>query len=381
MKITILGGGIGGLTTAIALKNAGIDCEVYEASEKFAPVGAGLSIALNAWKALEYLGIEKMVGAKGYRYSDAKILSQKGKVLQTLGMDELRKKYKSNAVTINRHDLHAILSAELGTIPMYFNKRCTHITQSKNKIQLHFSDGTIAITEYLIAADGIHSNIRKQLLPDSYERYSGQTCWRGICNTPIAGYDYSILSETWGLGKRFGIVPLSEKMIYWFAVNDSRKEEMHWGRKTNQELVDLFSEFHKPVGDIIRNTPMETIFWTNLTDLKPIKKFAFDTILLLGDAAHATTPNLGQGACMAIEDAAVLGSILKKEKYIPKVFTLFEKERIDRTTKIVTTSYRVGKIAQTANPILAGLRNFIFPLLPKSSNENFLAFLFGVKFN
>ncbi len=380
MKIIILGGGIGGLTTAIALKNSGINCEVYEAAEKFSPVGAGLSIAINAWKALEYLEIDKAVAQKGYKYDFGKMLSTKGKTLQLIEMSKMREKFSSNAVTIHRHDLHEILATTIGTTPVYFNKRCEKIEQSGNQVHLYFSDGTTTTTDYLIAADGIHSAVRTHLLPDSKERYSGQTCWRGICNTEIADLDYSVLSETWGLGKRIGIVPLSKKTVYWFAVVDAKKPENHWAKKTPEELADMFKDFHKPVSEIIRNTSTDSIFWNNLNDLKPIKKFAFGNILLLGDAAHATTPNLGQGACMAIEDAAVLGSILKKEKDLTKAFVQFEKERIERTTKITTTSYQLGKIAQTSNPILAGLRNLIFPLLPESSSARFFEFLFGIKF-
>ena len=163
-------------------------------------------------------------------------------------------------------------------------------------------------------------------------------------------------------------------------MKDAEKVENHWANKTNTEIADLFTNFHKPVNEIIRNTPSESIFWSNLADLKPIKKFAFQNILLLGDAAHATTPNLGQGACMAIEDAAILGSLLTKEKDLITAFDQFEKRRIQRTTKIVTTSYQLGKIAQTRNPILAGIRNFVFPHLPKSSNERFFKFLFDVEF-
>jgi 2-polyprenyl-6-methoxyphenol hydroxylase-like FAD-dependent oxidoreductase len=381
MKITILGGGIGGLTTAIALKNAGISCEVYETAEKFKPVGAGLSIAINAMKALEYLGLHTPVLEKGNQYAEGKMLSTKGKTLQTLPMDKLRKKFNNTAVAIHRHELHDILANNLGDIPVHFNKKCINMERSEKGIHLSFQDGTHIVTGYLIAADGIHSVIRKKLLPNSSPRFSKQTCWRGVCEKEIPGLDYTVLSETWGLGTRFGIVPLSNKRAYWFAVKDAPKEENIWATYTPAQLADLFKDYHSPVKEIILNTPASAIFWNNLSDLTPIKQFAFDNILLLGDAAHATTPNLGQGACMAIEDAAVLQSLLKKEKDLIKVFQQFEKERIQRTTKIVNTSYQFGKLAQTSNPVLAGLRNMIFPLLPDASNNSLFKFLFGIQFD
>lgn len=381
MKLIILGGGIGGLTTAIALKNAGIQCEIYETAEKFKPVGAGLSIAINAMKALNALGLYDQVLEKGNQYELAKMYTTKGKALQTLSMEKLRSKFNSTAVTIHRHELHDILAQNIGEIPVHFNKRCIDLTRYENKIHLSFSDGTQIDADYLIAADGIHSVIRKKLLPDASERFSGHTCWRGICEKEIHGLDYSVLSETWGLGSRFGIVPLRHKRIYWFAVKDASKEETHWSTYTPQQLAGLFNHYHKPVEEIILHTPASSIFWNNLSDLKPISRFAFDTILLLGDAAHATTPNLGQGACMAIEDAAVLQSLLRKEKDLKKVFKQFEQERIKRTTRIVNTSYQFGKIAQTSNPLIAGIRNMVFPLLPDPSGSSLFRFLFDVKFS
>ncbi len=379
-KITILGGGIGGLTTAIGLRNTGIECEVFEAAEAFKPVGAGLSIALNAMKALEYLGVEKEVLEKGFRYREGKVLSSKGKTLQTLPMDLLRKKYQSEAITIHRHALHEVLSKKLGDTKVHFNKKCIRFERAGNSLLLTFADGSQHTTNYLIAVDGIHSIVRKTLLPDTKERFSGQTCWRGICEKEIPSLNYAVLSESWGLGTRFGIVPLPDKKVYWFAVKDARKEEAHWASYTNEQLAELFAGYHSPVAEIIRNTPEHSVFWNNLNDLKPIAQFAFGNVLLLGDAAHATTPNLGQGACMAIEDAAVLSSTVKTELSIEKAFEKFETERIARTTKIVNTSYQMGKMAQTSNPLLAGIRNFMLPLVPESANKKFFDFMFGIQF-
>jgi 2-polyprenyl-6-methoxyphenol hydroxylase-like FAD-dependent oxidoreductase len=378
MKITILGGGIGGLTAAIALRKAGISCELYEAADAFHPVGAGIGLTLNAFKALEIIGLADAVAAHGLHYDEARMLSTKGKTIQQLPMKRLKQRYHSASVTIHRHVLHRVLADRLEDTPLHFGKRLSRIERRNKEILLSFADGSQVSTEYLLAADGIHSVVRKTLLPGSDERYSKQTCWRGICNKKIASVDPLLMTETWGLGKRFGIAPLSENKLYWYAVLSSPEELQDWATLDMGRLEKLFENFHSPVAEIIRNTRQEDVFWSNLYDFAPIRKFAFDNILLLGDAAHATTPNLGQGACMAIEDAAVLSLLLGAKMPAREAFAAFEQLRIKRTSKIVNTSNLLGKVAQTDSPLLAGLRNAVFPLVPFWASAGFYDFLFGI---
>ena len=146
------------------------------------------------------------------------------------------------------------------------------------------------------------------------------------------------------------------------------------------DLLELFRDFHFPIPQILERTKDEELIWGDIIDIKPIRQFAFGRIVLMGDAAHATTPNLGQGACMAIEDAATLMNALIK--YSPEeAFRRFEKHRIKRTSGIVNQSWRVGQLAQLDNPVLRSLRNSVFRSLPKRVVMDQLRNLFEVSFH
>lgn len=381
MKIAIIGGGIAGLATAIAFEKNGIIPVIYEAVAEIKPVGAGIALSVNAYKALRALGLEQAITEKGNFYKLGVLKTQKGQILTKADLEKTGEIYDGRALTFSRSVLHDILRAGIEKSPLVSGKKCTGFQQVGDKIKLQFSEGSVEEADYVIAADGIHSAIRKQLLPESRERYSGQTCWRGICHEPIHTVDTTRVIESWGPGIRFGIVPVSGGSIYWFAVKDDKTPVAGQRKVVKEELVNLFGDFHAPVKEIIEKTSLEDILWNDLFDLVPISRFSFNKILLIGDAAHATTPNLGQGGCMALEDAAVLKMLLRKNTNLQEVFQVFEKERILRTTKIVNASYRIGKIAHFKNRPLIAIRNFAMKTIPQKPKNKFLDFLFGVEFN
>lgn len=376
MKILVLGGGIGGLCTAIALESEGFEVELFESAERFSPVGAGLALSPNALNALEELGMKEAVMEKALSYTVGLIKQTNGKIISTMRMDKITAQTGGEFVSIHRHDLHHILAAKLKNCKLHFNKRCKSINTHNNKTELIFTDGSSAQCDYLIAADGIHSAVRKHFLPTAIERYSGQTCWRGVCSTDeisIAG-----VTEYWGKGKRFGMLPLKDKRVYWFAVLDA-PQNSDWRNAGKKKILELYTEFGNHITEIISHTDEQHIFWSDLSDLPPIRKFAFGNVLLLGDAAHATTPNLGQGACMAIEDAAMLKLLFQKEKNLDLVFRIFEKNRINRTRKIVNLSYKIGQMAQSRNSLLVWLRNNLFGKIPFWINAPMYRSIFGYR--
>lgn len=377
MKITILGAGIGGLCAAIALENNGFKVQIMESAEAFKPVGAGIALSPNAVNALEVLGIKDSILASALPYKSGAMLQVNGKTISAMNLGKIISRAGGAFVSLHRHELHAALAARLTSTQVHFQKRCIKIEQKETNIRLWFSDGTEETTDILIAADGIHSVVRKYFLPESSERYSGQTCWRGVCKRGAIEIDG--VSETWGKGIRFGKVPLKDDRIYWFAVLDAPAE--HHKNMSKRDLIKLFQDFHEPVPRIIEQTAEADIFQSDLNDLLPISQFAFGNVLLLGDAAHATTPNMGQGACMAIEDAAMLNILLKENKNFQEVFAEFGKRRIERTTKIVNMSYRFGKLSQSKNPMVIWLRNNLMKIMPESMNVSMYDFLFGYKVN
>jgi 2-polyprenyl-6-methoxyphenol hydroxylase-like FAD-dependent oxidoreductase len=176
-------------------------------------------------------------------------------------------------------------------------------------------------------------------------------------------------------------VPLSDGRVYWFAcLNAPQQKGERLAAVGKTELLEIFRDFHSPVPEIIGATEPTKILWNDIIDFAPVEKFAFGRVLLLGDAAHATTPNMGQGACQAIEDAAVLGKLLAKYQDPQAAFRIFEKLRTKRTSFIVNRSWQIGKIAQLDNPILAWLRNMVMRLAPESMNERQVKALLAVEF-
>ena len=381
-KIAIVGGGIGGLTLAVALQRKGFDVIVYEAAPEIKPLGAGLGLAANAVNAFAEIGIRDEILKAGKILKILRIKNEYGKVLTETDSEKITAKFGViNNFTIHRADLHQVLLEHLKPGTIELSKQCIDIVTQGAGTQLKFSDGTSAYAGVVVACDGVRSVIRKKLLPESQPRFAGYTCWRGVTDALPSSIDLDETSETWGRGTRFGIVPLSKNRVYWFACVNAKANDQQLKHYSVQDLLRIFGTFHAPVPELLQHTDPAKIIWSDIIDIKPIKRFAFDNILLMGDAAHATTPNMGQGACMAIEDAAVLANCLSTCRSTSEAFQQFEAKRISRTTTIVNNSWNIGKIAQLENKALIFLRNTAIRFTPASVTEKQIRFLTEISFN
>lgn len=377
-KFTIVGGGIAGLTTAIALNKAGIDAHVFEAAPEIKAVGAGIALAANAVMAYKNLGIADEVIQRGRILPSFSLYDQKGRLITKTDTNRLGAKYGVDNFTIHRHDLHKLLLSKIDPQYIQTNKKAIAIEQNEKSVLVKFQDGSVFETDFLIVADGINSSIRQQLVPRSEPRYSGYTCWRAVIENSNLNLTES--SETWGTNGRFGIVPLANNRVYWFACVNSTPNNPIFKNYTAKDILNHFKDFHHPIPIILKETKDEDLIWNDIIDLKPINQYAFNNIVLIGDAAHATTPNMGQGACQAIEDAVILGNELKENPDVKNAFIKFEKKRIKRTHYITNTSWTVGKVAQIENKFLAGIRNQAFRLMPSWVNDKQLKKLYDIEF-
>ena len=359
IEYAIVGGGIAGLATAFGLNKIGIRPTVFEAAPQFKPLGAGLILAANAMKALDYLELAQAVSEVAYPVRQMHVLNHKGKRLMKTTPAIDGDSWK--AYQIHRGDLHAVLLGQLPKEQVLFGKRLETIQQEGEGFALEFEDGTRVLAKNIIAAEGIHSKVRQFILPQSKERYAGYTCWRGIAeDIQLDGNT----SETWGPKGRFGIVPLTNDRIYWFAVVNAPQNNDRLGKWSLSDIQTHFQDYHHAVQKVLANTPKSQVLWNDIIDLKPIHQFAFGQLVLIGDAAHATTPNMGQGACMAIEDAAVLVHCLQQNSDPLSAFQTFEKKRISRTHQIVNQSWQMGKMAQNQHPVTGAIRNTLMKMVP-----------------
>lgn len=374
MDITILGAGIAGLTTAISLQQAGHSVTVFEAAPQIKGIGAGLVLAANAMQVYHRIGMQDKVMAKGRQVAFFNVTAQNGRILTRADSAEIAQRYGVNNFTIHRGDLHAVLLAELDPARVHAGKRALRITEAGDQVTVEFVDGSRHSCAALVVADGIHSAIRQQLLPGARERYAGYTCWRAVVDVP--GLHLSEATETWGRNGRFGLVPLQGDKVYWFACVNAPAQDARMKAWRVEDLQRQFAQHHAPIPQVLAATRDADLLWNDIIDLAPIYRFAFGRTVLTGDAAHATTPNMGQGACQAIEDAWVLADCLRQDSDPVTAFRAFEQRRLPRTRWIVENSWRFGKVAQWENPVACAVRDFAVRLVPKSANEKTLKRLY-----
>lgn len=355
----VIGGGIAGLTAAIALDKIGITPHIFEAAPEIQPAGAGIMLASNALKALGVLDLYEQVTAEGHLFHHMSICDESGKLVNRIDTKRIAGGVN---LAIHRAALHRVLLAQLDRDTLITGKRSVDIHKTPAGYRVDFEDGSRLIAANLIVAEGIHSVIRRKLLPASRLRYAGYTCWRGIAPNP-GSVEYP--SETWGRMGRFGMVPIDDERVYWFACKKAAENSPAMKAYGIEELSSDFGGYHAPIPEVIRATPPGKLLWNDISDLEPIKHYAFGRLVLIGDAAHATTPNMGQGACQAMEDAVVLADCLKERSQVEEAFSHFEARRRGRTRYIVRQSRTLGSIAQWENPVFGAVRNFVFRRLPE----------------
>lgn len=377
-RITIIGGGIAGLTAAIAFQKAGYKPIVFEAADTLKPVGAGLGLAANAIKALDKLGIKDKVIEKGRLLPSFTIKDENDKIITYTDSVKVSREYGVDNFTIHRAALHQVLLAEIPEDQVFTGKRCVDVNLDQDLIKLIFKDGSHFETDYLIVADGIHSLIRQKLIPESIPRFAGYTCWRAVMDNSRLKIENSY--EIWGNNGRFGAVPLANNQLYWFAAVNSTANNPVFKNFRIPDLQKWFQKYPKEIENILLQTSEDALIWNDINDLKPLSQYAFADILLIGDAAHATTPNMGQGACQAIEDAAVLYDELLKGGELEFTFQRFERRRLSRTHFIINQSAKIGKIAQASNSLMIKARDLLFRSIPERIKNKQLKKLYNTDF-
>jgi 2-polyprenyl-6-methoxyphenol hydroxylase-like FAD-dependent oxidoreductase len=245
MRGIIIGGGIGGLTTAIALKQKGISVTVYEAAPELKAVGSGIIMATNAMQVLQRLGLANRIKEKGYKLTSGQIADEQWRTLQVIDGQYAINKYGVGSYAIHRASLQQILFDELPEGIVKLNHKVVSILQIENKVQVNFENGSEAEADFVIGADGIKSVVRQSLFGNTNYRYSGQTCWRATVNMPIPKKMESVAYELWGTkaGLRLGMVPVNQNEVYYYATRCAPaggKDELN---TVKENLSKQYSEF------------------------------------------------------------------------------------------------------------------------------------------
>ncbi|HLR68025.1 MAG TPA: FAD-dependent monooxygenase [Virgibacillus sp.] len=365
-KIIVIGGGIGGLCTTLMLQKNGDDVQLFEAAAQIKAVGAGIGVGSNALAALYETGVGEQIEQRGNPLHEMIFQNEQGVQLNKMDFTKFAQEFGLNSFTIHRADLHHVLYQSIKPNTIHLNKRCFDFKQTKTGVEVYFDDSTQVEGDIIIAADGIHSVFRNKLIPHAKTRYAGYTCWRGVVETDDHRFTKQTSYELWGRAGRIGIVPLKGKQVYWFACVNGKPNDPKYKNRTPMDVAQIFSSFPEHITQLIRLTKEDELLHHDIYDLKPLNQFVYGRIVLLGDAAHATTPNMGQGAGQALEDAIVFVKSLNKEKDLHKAFNRYENKRIKRTKKIIKMSRNIGIGAQLENPFAIAIRNKLFPYVPSA---------------
>jgi 2-polyprenyl-6-methoxyphenol hydroxylase-like FAD-dependent oxidoreductase len=357
--ITIIGGGIGGLTLGMALKQNGVDYEIYERADEYRPLGAGIILRSNAMQIYERLGIDERIREMGADIEGDLTYSGVGTVLSDNNFrDQIEPTYGQVDAGIHRAKLQNMLLDHNDAGAIHTGKECEGVVNEDDSVRVRFADGTEIETEIVVGADGAHSTVREELFPDISVRYTNQVGHRGIPDIDVSHGNR--LTQAWGKGISVGIVPLAEQEAYWFAVLNAEPGQEYDHRRVKELLQEKVRDMPDPFPNLIANTNPEDLISHDYLDLPPLDTWSKGRVTLMGDAAHSMTPFIGQGGCQAIEDAYVLGQVLHDHDSPQQAFEEYEDLRIEKANEILEASLDIGENATLESYPRRKIRNLLF---------------------
>jgi 2-polyprenyl-6-methoxyphenol hydroxylase-like FAD-dependent oxidoreductase len=364
LRVAIVGGGIGGLTTAVALARAGIGADVYEQAPELGEVGAGMGLWPNAMRAFATLGLAEAVLSLAGGPIGLGLRRPDGRWQMRRSADEVQARWGAAFACVHRAELHALLVNSLDHATIHLGARCTGFDQHDGGVRVHFDGAPDVQADVLVGADGVHSVVRSALSSPARLRYRGYTNWRGTTR-PGSVALVSEGMDTWGRGGHFGLQPTSGERILWYAGLNAGEGETD-GEHTRDRLLAAFGDWHEPIAAVIDATPQANLIRNDIYDAWPSRTWTRGPVALVGDAIHPMTPDLGQGACQAIVDATTLAACLAETSDVPRALAAYQGRR-RRTAAIATLfSRHWGGAAQWDGRFKCALRDTAMRTMPLS---------------
>lgn len=369
--VLIQGAGIGGLTLAIALEQRGYKVELVERSGGLAETGAGIWMAPNPMQVFSRLGFADKIIEAGWQIEILRLQDSRSGDLQITNMSETSKQFGFETIALHRGVLQRLLYEQLQQNSVRFGCEVQSVNQSGDQVFVNLSDGSQVVAAIAVGADGFNSQIRRMAELGGEKRYSGSSSYRAIARgarilTPETEHE---AYEIWSKGCRVGFSKINADDYYWYMTFDAPAGETSSADKMRTHAETLFrTHFPRWIG-LFEKTRPEEILRTDIGDLKPLPKWSSGRIGLIGDAAHATTPNLGQGGAMAVEDAFVLADSFVRAGLNESAWKIFEQRRRRKVDWTVSTSWSIGKICHTGNRFFRFVRNLALKKTPESVSQ------------
>lgn len=337
LKAIIIGAGIGGLTTAIAMQRVGYEVEIYDRARELRPAGAGISLWSNGVKVLNYLGLGDQLATIGGQMNRMEYRSHTDEPLSHIDLRPLIKQVGQRPYPVSRTDLQKMLLEAAGADRVQLGMKCVAVEEDESSVTAIFENGHRARGDLLVGADGIHSVTRQYVLGhETLPRYADYVNWNGIVDAKPELCD----ADNWviyvGDGKRASMMPIGGDRFYFFFGSSMEKGTTVAPEHRRDELEKIFTGWPNAVQNLIQAlNPLETNR-LEIHDLDPLERLVRGRVALLGDAGHATTPTLGQGGCQAVEDAETLTRYLVTTNIsVDDALQRYEAERKERTASLV----------------------------------------------
>ncbi len=337
LKVIIVGAGMGGLTTALAMRQAGYEFEIYDRVPELTPAGAGVSLWSNGVKVLNRLGLGREIAAIGGLMDRVTYLSAEGSLLTDFSLDPLIAEVGQRPYPVARTDLQRMLLEAVGRERVQLNSQCVGIEQNENFATAIFEDGRRTSGDLVVGADGTHSTTRNFVLGHSTERrYAGYVNYNGLVSADPGLAPATRWTVYVGKGQRASMMPVGEGRFYFFFDVPLPKGTPNDRSIYREELRDHFAGWAAPVRELIERIDPAATNRVEIHDIEPLSQMANGRVALLGDAGHSTTPDLGQGGCQAMEDAWVLANYLSTTNLsVEDALSRYASARLPRTGDIV----------------------------------------------
>lgn len=338
MNVVIIGAGMGGLTTGIALKKFGHQVRIYEQTEKILPVGAAISLWSNGVKCLNYLGLTEKIAQLGGQMDDlAYVDGLTGDVMTQFSLLPLIEEVGQRPYPVARADLQNMLMDEFGRDQIYLGKKMVSLDDKADYVEVHFADGSSTQADLVIGADGTHSLTRAYVLGQQVERrYAGYVNWNGLVEISEDLAPAQQWTTYVGEGKRASLMPVADGKFYFFL-----DVPLPAGLENNRDeykklLKKYFADWCLPVQQLIERLDPQKTNRVEIHDIEPFTQFYKGRVVILGDAAHSTTPDIGQGGCQAMEDAIYLARSLQINTLgVEDALRRYQNKRNERANELV----------------------------------------------